>query len=171
MAEISQSESCNFFPPARFQSIDGGSDERAKKSRTAKLLDLDEERSWASLALGGGYEIRKVSSIAGGSGGSGDSNGVLTGAGQRWHRRRSGRRCRGTGSSLCLWLLRILSVRLRAVRLLRSRLVCRKRVRRGGPLVPWPRLAWKLGLGEWMARSSMVRSSGLGVPWRLDAWI
>jgi hypothetical protein len=39
MAEMSHTDSCNFSAALRFQSVDGESDERAKKPRTAKLLE------------------------------------------------------------------------------------------------------------------------------------
>ena len=43
-----------------------------------------------------------------------------------------------SGARVPLWVLLVPSVRLRALRLLRTRLVCWRRVYWSGPLVPWP---------------------------------
>lgn len=155
MAEMSHADSCNFFPPARFQSVAGESDEPAKKERNGRLPDSS--RSRANSEHGGDYEIRKVYRIAGDSG---SSNGVLASASESGDRSWAGRGWRRS----CIWpaslLLRLLWLRslcLCAVRILRSGLVCWRCVRRRGPMVPRSGMAWALGLGQWMVRSPLVR--------------
>src|SRR5690242_11927208 len=77
---------------------------------------------------GGEYALREISGVTDGVDGSA---GVFAGAGQsrsgnrvRWSWRRGRTRLRGRTASMRLRLLQLLSVRVRAIRLLRTELLC-----------------------------------------------
>jgi hypothetical protein len=132
MAEISHSGNRNFSAPAWFQRVE----------EIGKVLGPCKGRK-REPRLGGEYEIREILGVAGGTGASAD---VFASAGQGGDWRWSGWRCGGSGSGLCLRLLWLLSLCLRALRILWGRLVCGGTVRGSGAVVPRSWMVGKLGL-------------------------
>src|SRR5579871_4273773 len=148
MAEMSHPGLRNFFAPPAFKYIDG----IGRASGKAK----------GGPGAGGGYEIPEIFRATG----SPDGVPACTFAGAGWGGNRSECRSwiRGWATRLRVWILRLLSVRLRPLRLLWAELVRQRNFYWRRSVVPrllgWPRMGSCriLGRRTWILRSRILRS-------------
>src|ERR1051325_9545866 len=134
MVEINHFRARNFFANPWFKYVQASEPKEAKnEDKAARAVDR-----FDGFRVRGFYDtLSKVRSFAGCADGA---VGVLAGSSPSRGRSRP----RGSGgwpslrnrtTGLRLWLLRLLSIRLRPLRLLRPKLLCRRRIYRRGPVV------------------------------------